>query len=406
MAELSKVDDNAIQYFQNFLCDERNKKLMSMLRGVLSEFGLGLARSSVFFLRVNASNANSYSCFKKASVDTELHRKDSRPLVAPLCLFFLRGYATLVDFLDKCNPKIPDDLAERQALRELLQLLSNANELSVLVENKGEQKTESEVTLATRLAQHLLVPLVPDKTVVVDSDQHLHFASCCSVGHSVSCEKGDTSFGCPRGWHGQADVLFPDDKVSLSVVAPPEDDAVSVTSDSSLEIKKGENFTTESVSQVVAQTVMCSFVQQRKNPTQPCALVPGIGICSEKLIVYLYDCVEDILLTTGPLDLYAQMGLFGLNPRAIIILWLILNHKLFSNKTPERYKGYMANFHHVLGPVQLEAYKNESEQPFRARPGEEEDILKIFNEEHVSFEDDLTEERRIQFPERRSVSLN
>lgn len=122
----------------------------------------------------------------------------------------------------------------------------------------------------------------------------------------------------------------------------------------------------ENLSQITAQTLVHSFVQHRKNPTHSCSLVPGIGVCSEKMIVYLYDCVEDILLTTGPIDLYAQMGLLGLNARGVIILWLILNHNLFSNKTPGRYKGYTAAFQHVLGPVQLEEYKNKSEQPFRA----------------------------------------
>lgn len=130
-AKRRKDNDYSIQYFKNFLSDYKNKKLLSMLRGVISEFGVGLARSSVFFLRIKAVNANSYTSFKYAWVDTEVHRKDSCPLVAPLCLFFLRGYATLEDFIDNTDPKIPENVAERQALGDLLQFLSNTNGMLV-----------------------------------------------------------------------------------------------------------------------------------------------------------------------------------------------------------------------------------------------------------------------------------
>lgn len=187
------------------------------------------------------------------------------------------------------------------------------------------------------------------------------------------------------------------DEIPFAVVESLRDEwdleTVSVHSDSSVEVKNDENFTTESISQVTAQTIVYSFVQHKKMPKSANSMVPGIGICSKKLIVNLYDCIEDILVTTGPVDLYAQLGGCSLNLRAVIILWLALNHGLFGNKTPEKYRSNTADFHHVLGPVQLKAYLNESEQPFKAEL-DEEYLFKFFhdlNEETADSQDDITE---------------
>lgn len=124
---MADLKTNTIDYFKNFLSDGKNKRLVSMLRSVLGELGTGLARTSVFFVRVRAANSNSCTSFKKAAVDAEVQRKDSFPIVAPYAVFFVRGFAALSDFLDKRDPKIPENLAERQALQDLLQFLTNTS---------------------------------------------------------------------------------------------------------------------------------------------------------------------------------------------------------------------------------------------------------------------------------------
>lgn len=101
------------------------KAYVSMLRAILIDLKWGLAHSSVFFLRVKGSNANLCASFQKAMIDAEVHKKGSELVVAPLAFFFLRGYAVLMDFLDKPNAKIPEDIVERRTLQELLQFLSD-----------------------------------------------------------------------------------------------------------------------------------------------------------------------------------------------------------------------------------------------------------------------------------------
>ncbi|XP_053407484.1 uncharacterized protein LOC128559538 [Mercenaria mercenaria] len=368
---------DSVQYLKDFLSEERNERLKSVLRLLLTELRGGLARSNVFLSRVKATNANSCVCFSEATLDAEVHRDElDLKISAPYVVFFVRGYTILAAFLDEGNPRIPENKAESQALQDLLQFLDNTSGQSPLTENieDGKCEGESEATLAVRMTHHLLVPLAPHKTFMIDSYPGLELTGCCADEHPMNEHQGDTSFGCRKGWHGRADILLMDDEIPLTVVETEGNevdfDMVSVSSDSSVEVKKvkkGDDFTPESLSQLLAQAIVNSFVQKGKNPKSHNSMVPGIGLCSKRLIVSLYDCVDDILVTTGPIDLQSQIGRFKINLRTVIILWLALNHGLFGNKTPKQYTKYTAEFHKVVGPVQLEAYMNESEQPLKTR---------------------------------------
>lgn len=210
--------------------------------------------------------------------------------------------------------------------------------------------------------------------------------------------------GCPNGWHGSADILLTENEVPFTVVETAENldmsDLASVSSDSSIEVKKGDHFTPDAIAQVTAQTIVYSFVQHKKNKKSKTTMVPGIGMCAKKLVVYLYDCVEDILVTTGPVGLFAQIGEHNLDPRTVIILWLALNYGLFGNKTPDTLDAYKASFHYVLGPAQLEVYKSECTQPCRAR-SDVGDLFKCWAEERVSFRFNVKQ----YLPERKSIPL-
>lgn len=189
----------------------------------------------------------------------------------------------------------------------------------------------------------------------------------------------------------------------LTVVEASEDlhvDVASDCSDSSLEEKRGEKFSSATLSPIMAQTIVFSFVHHKKDLSLQNSLVPGIGIHSEKLFLYLYDCVEDVFLTTGPVDLYARVGVGGLNVRAVIMLWFVLNFRLLGSGVPEKYKKHKAEFHEVLGPKQLGVYMNDSEQPFTAKYIEK-DLCKCMEEEVASFNDDLNK----NLPERKSIVL-
>lgn len=130
LCKRQNTGESSVKFFKDFLSDENNAELIFMLRSVLYQVGIGFGHSSVFFLRVKATNANSCVNFSKASVDVDVHRHNSFPLVAPLVLFFAQGYAVLADFLDEDKPAVPEDTAERHALEDLLQFLANRNGMS------------------------------------------------------------------------------------------------------------------------------------------------------------------------------------------------------------------------------------------------------------------------------------
>lgn len=139
------------------------------------------------------------------------------------------------------------------------------------------------------------------------------------------------------------------------------------SSDVSDEVKNRHFFTANDYSQILAQTIVFSFLQNKINASWSLSsLVPGIGISAKKLIISMYDCQEDVLLQSKPMDLCLLEG--GLNCRTIVYLWLVLNHKLFCTGIPEQLKMYKAQFHDHLGPDYLKLYTKEVTKPFHSKP--------------------------------------
>lgn len=118
---------------------------------------------------------------------------------------------------------------------------------------------------------------------------------------------------------------------------------------------------------MLAQTVTFSFLSFNcSNGALEPSLVPSIGITPEQLIVHMYDCVEDVLLCFCPLDIVSNKKL---NIRAVLLLWLVLNYKLFCAEVPDKYKQYTSNFHQKLGPDFLKIYQTEVTRPLHTSIG-------------------------------------
>ena len=93
-------------------------------------------------------------------------------------------------------------------------------------------------------------------------------------------------------------------------------------------------------------------------------LIPGIGINNDKLIVFMYDCVNDFLLGTHSLDLFEEGDVYV---SVIIVLWLVLNYRLFCSGLIEDFKSYKANFRRLLGDDYLKHYEKEVCMPFHKK---------------------------------------
>lgn len=83
----------------------------------------------------------------------------------------------------------------------------------------------------------------------------------------------------------------------FSVMESEADDSASCTSDSTVGV--------DILQSALAQTIVYSFLlfNESNGGFNP-SLVPSIIIAGEKLVVHMYDCKEDILLASRPLELF------------------------------------------------------------------------------------------------------
>ncbi|XP_060559285.1 uncharacterized protein LOC132719526 [Ruditapes philippinarum] len=203
-------------------------------------------------------------------------------------------------------------------------------------------------------------------TYLIGTYPEARLVKCCDVEHPLSGHCGDTSFGLQNGWHGKLDILIMDkDESGQPALGLPvfivesfdDDDDVSVSSANSYDNHKDNSW-----AQSIAETIVFSFLQRKQNfGNLQNYLIPGIGISSEKIVVFMYDCENDVLLASVGMDLFDKGDV---HMRTIIFLWLVLNYKLFCSGVIDDFKSYRANFHRLVGDEKLEQYKTEVSFPF------------------------------------------
>ncbi|XP_045166356.2 uncharacterized protein LOC123529858 isoform X2 [Mercenaria mercenaria] len=162
--------------------------------------------------------------------------------------------------------------------------------------------------------------------------------------------------GLENGWHGNTDIIFEGADVQVACMRDEEDqDDLSV---SSMEMEASD-FNFKDFKQIVAQTIVFSFLQKKtcgnklKN-----SLIPGIGMSKKKLIVVFYDAENDILLSTKPILLFGDKEIVY---SALVFLWLTLNYKEFCTGIPDALKEFKASF--LPDPVLHQMYIERVERP-------------------------------------------
>lgn len=160
-------------------------------------------------------------------------------------------------------------------------------------------------------------------------------------------------------------------EVPLSVLGAQDDsDSHSVTSDSTTEVKTDAKFIVAGEQQVMAQTIVFSFLKHKENDKLSNFLVPGIGLCAEKFILYMYDCIEGVLLGALPFDIFAECGPCVLNVQAVVILWLLLNYNVFGNCVPDNLSQYKSEFREKVDNEFVDMYMHKIERPCHVKPSE------------------------------------
>lgn len=165
-------------------------------------------------------------------------------------------------------------------------------------------------------------------------------------------------------------MMVMDKEVPVSLLGTQEDsDSNSVIIDSTTEGKGDDKLSQNGEQQVMAQTIVFSFLKRKENFGKLSNfIVPGIGLCEESFIFYMYDCVEDVLLGTLPFNIFADCGPSVLDIQAVVVLWLLLNYNIFGNCVPDNLKQYKSEFCWKTGEKFLDMYMNKVKQPCHVKP--------------------------------------
>lgn len=90
---------------------------------------------------------------------------------------------------------------------------------------------------------------------------------------------------------------------------------------------------TSAENRAVAQTIVFSFLQRKRLPEFPNLLIPNILISTQEFRIIMYDAVNDILMCSVPLPIFQPYPSNSLEIASIIILWMVLNHRIFCEGT-------------------------------------------------------------------------
>lgn len=100
-------------------------------------------------------------------------------------------------------------------------------------------------------------------------------------------------------------------------------------------------------------------------------MIPSIGISKDKLVVYFYDCINDVLLESSEMPFLTAQG--ALVKSTIVALWLVLNFKYFCCGITKGMKesGFKSGFVQIV--QEKLKYYNEVTSPCEPRDTMEEE---------------------------------
>ncbi|XP_045166354.2 uncharacterized protein LOC123529858 isoform X1 [Mercenaria mercenaria] len=353
---LKTQKDGSPRIFKTFKRD--CVKSTDLLLSAVSALERGLEGLSFAMLKVDTSNAQKQHSFVDVSIEYSPWNMfgDEEPHSGcNIGALFSDGLEVLKSYADMDSPKVPKlNLVQRTALQNLLEFLSKKIDHETLFE-----EISSEEHWCVVLAQHLLSKLAVSSEYTIASYPGLRIGDTkcmCKQNDDLVGVIGDTSFGLENGWHGNTDIIFEGADVQVACMRDEEDqDDLSV---SSMEMEASD-FNFKDFKQIVAQTIVFSFLQKKtcgnklKN-----SLIPGIGMSKKKLIVVFYDAENDILLSTKPILLFGDKEIVY---SALVFLWLTLNYKEFCTGIPDALKEFKASF--LPDPVLHQMYIERVERP-------------------------------------------
>ena len=104
-----------------------------------------------------------------------------------------------------------------------------------------------------------------------------------------------------------------------------EDEPDSLGGKSAIEVKQTSAALSKNP-QIIAETIVFSFLQKQWHPERDIYLTPCIGVDSSSLLVMFYDSENDVLLESTKVPLLAYEGGKMFNLEAVLVAWLTVNY--------------------------------------------------------------------------------
>lgn len=325
-----------------------NKELAIALDGLCFEASQHCVQlRPLKIVNCNAADSNpSYRSFSKAYCEVEVKSRKT-------FLFgdvFRRGVDILIGYLE--NRGMPENRQEQFVLNKLLAFVKS-NAADEIPTTNLHQMTKAD--LSTLLANHLFGKLSTSSRFTVNKEcDDLRKDNCpCSYPNcQLTGALGDTSVGNSEVWHGNMDIII-NDNLALHCELPEENSGSAIGN--SL-IEKQKTSVLSQNSQLIAKTIVFSFLQKQKHPECSNFLTPLIGVGLSEMTVMFYDAEHDVLLESTRVPLFdsseEECRMFSLT--AILISWLVVNYTYLSSGLIDTMQTYTADFfNHTRGKTEI-----------------------------------------------------
>ncbi|KAK3090966.1 hypothetical protein FSP39_016095 [Pinctada imbricata] len=222
---------------------------------------------------------------------------------------------------------------------------------------KDKSGKKKDCTLAVALSEHLLGNLAPGHSFVIDKRTRGKTKKCkCGM---EDCKAKpvfrDTGIGDERAWHGFIDILFSSHPVGVLAAdhhshkgEETEDEKSYISESSSSDwLSDGDSSDSDSdneqdfhgvktlcdvaaENQVIAQTIVFSYIQKKRHPDFRNFLIPNLLITPYHFTVLMYDSKNDILISSAPIPFFVDNNKAEeLRITSIVFLWMVLHYRTF-----------------------------------------------------------------------------
>ncbi|XP_062586345.1 uncharacterized protein LOC134247966 [Saccostrea cucullata] len=262
---------------------------------------------------------------------------------------FRTGLDMGIEFLEG---RIPEARHEKIILERLLKFLKDDKKVNMDIENEDD--------MTSMLANHLFAKIATCSDYTIDqhckSKRRGNKCACGNVNCVVTGDYGDTSIGNPNVWHGNVDIIIKSDIIIQNL----EDEQDKSSKNSPAEVKSKSNPLSMNP-QLVAETIVFSFLQKKRHPELSNFLIPSIGISDNAMVLMFYDSEHDVLLESTPVPLYVESET-RFSVEAIFLAWLAVNYQFLCTGLTEDMLQYKAGFF-AQAETKINVYKNELKMP-------------------------------------------